>query len=57
MYFKSLYFKMTNIENKKTTEVDNVTGDELLELKKKLADEVVDKLIEKDPNIISFFFK
>lgn len=48
---------MINIEDKKNSEVSNITSDELIELKKKLADEVVDKLIEKDPNIISFFLK
>ena len=41
---------MTNIENQNMSNVDNTSG-ELIELKKKLAEEVVDKLIKKDPNI------
>ena len=31
----------------------NVTSDELLDLKKQLADEIVNKLIEKDPDLLS----
>ena len=43
---------MTNIESQNTSEVNN-TAEELIELKKKLAEEVVNKLLEKDPNLVS----
>lgn len=41
-----------NIENE-----NNETSDELLNLKKELAEEIVDKLLEKDLNISSYLFK
>lgn len=48
---------MTVIENWKTVESGDTTQDELLELKKKLADEVVDKMVQKDPDILSLVLR
>lgn len=46
---------MTKVEiGDKIKNVSSVTSDDLLELKKQLADEVVNKLIEKDPDLLSF---
>ena len=44
---------MTDIENKNISENLDTTSDELIELKKQLATEVVEKLLEKDPNLAS----
>ena len=44
---------MTDIENKNIPENSDTTSDELIELKKQLATEVVEKLLEKDPNLAS----
>ena len=47
----------TEKEQQTTENESNESADELLELKKELADEVAEKLIEKDSNIFSLFFK
>jgi predicted metal-binding transcription factor (methanogenesis marker protein 9) len=39
------------IESKQISESDNMTSDELLELKKELAEEIVDKLLQKDSSL------
>ena len=44
---------MTDLENKNIPENSDTTSDELIELKKQLATEVVEKLLEKDPNLAS----
>ncbi len=44
---------MIDIENKNISENLDTTSDELIELKKQLATEVVEKLLEKDPNLAS----
>ena len=48
---------MTNLESEQELENGSVASDELLELKKELADEVVDKLLEKDPGLTTFILK
>jgi hypothetical protein len=48
---------MTQIENEKTKESSNITFDELLGLKKNLAKEVIDKLVEKDSNLMTSIVK
>jgi predicted metal-binding transcription factor (methanogenesis marker protein 9) len=40
----------TKIESKQISESD-ITSEELLELKKNLAEEIVDKLLQKDPSL------
>ena len=49
----------TDIEQQTTENEDNntSTSNELLDLKKKLADEVVDKLLEKDSGLFSYLLK
>jgi hypothetical protein len=47
----------TDIEQQTTENENNETSDELLDLKKELAEEIVDKLLEKDFNISSYLFK
>ena len=42
------------IESKQISESDNMTSDELLELKKELAEEIVDKLLQKDSSLFWF---
>lgn len=44
---------MTKIENEKTKENNNTTSDELIKLKKDLANDVTDKLVEKNSNFIT----
>ena len=44
---------MVDVENKNTIETGDTTSDELLQLKKELADEVVSKMIEQDPKLPS----
>lgn len=48
---------MIDSESKETLEDTNITEDELLKLKKELADEVVDKLLEKKPELDSSLSK
>ncbi len=45
------------IESKQISESDNMTSDELLELKKELAEEIVDKLLQKDSSLFWFLLK
>ena len=48
---------MTDVENENLIESGEGTSDELLELKKNLADEVVDKLLQKDSSLMPFLLK
>ena len=47
------------VENvkEKNVEIWGDTSDELLKLKKELANDVVEKLLEKDPDVVSFIMK
>ena len=47
----------TDIEQQTTENENNKSSDELLELKKELANEIVDKILEKDSNLFSVLFK
>jgi predicted metal-binding transcription factor (methanogenesis marker protein 9) len=47
----------TNEDKQRVENGNNKSSDELLELKKELADEIVDKILEKDSNLFSVLFK
>jgi hypothetical protein len=48
---------MAKIENEKIKESNNSISNELLELKKNLAKEITDKLMEKDSNLMTSIVK
>jgi hypothetical protein len=47
----------TNEDNLRAENLNHKSSDELLNLKKELANEIVDKILEKDSNLFSVLFK
>ncbi|MBR7036592.1 hypothetical protein IKI14_01640 [bacterium] len=51
------FHEATDEDNQRVENENNESSDELLELKKELANEIIDKILEKDSNLFSVLFK